>query len=280
MARRFAATVAFCLILIPGVSLFAAGTVMVSLTSPQANTSVAPGQPIHWRMEADVSDGDNAGLALILVDLVQSVANPQTFDLVAPTEVPSAMQKFAAPSGFANPNGGYTGHLDGAPGAWNVRQIGGAQNSFGQAGLSIGQVVDVDAGVGQSSPVLIAKGSFPAPPTPGVYSVFLENIFANTFDTINTPPTASPVSPAGAFPADAGITFTVDDTIHLRADLNCDGAVNGLDVAPFALALLDGASYEASYPSCELSQADVNDDSQIDTNDIAAFVDCLLSGCS
>lgn len=279
MQHRPAAVIAALLILTSGQSLRAAGSVIVNLLSPQSSTSVAPGQPIDWQITAEVSEGDNAGLALILVDLVQSPSNPQPFELVAPATVPAVMQKFAAPDGFSNPTGGYTGTLVGNPGAWDLRQIGGAQNNFGQAGLVMGQVVNVDAGVGKPGPVVIAEGSFDAPPVPGVYTISLQNVVANTFDSIATPPAASPVSPAAALPIDAMLTFTVDETIRLRADLNCDGAVDGRDVQPFVLALVDTASFQSTYPGCPLLQADVNEDSSIDTSDVFSFVSCLLDNC-
>jgi hypothetical protein len=260
-------------------SALGAGLVTINLVSPQSNMAVAPGQNIDWQIEAEVSEGDNAGLALILIDLVQSFSNPQFFDMTPPAQVPPVMQNFAAPNGFANPGSGYTGTLVGDIGERNLKQIGGAQNSFGQPGQSMGQSVNVDPGIGQGSPVIVVEGSFAAPPVPGDYAIFLENAVVNTFDAINTAPTASPVSPAAPLLLDAILFFTVDDTIQLRADVNCDGAVDGRDVAPFAVALADPASYPAMYPECQLSQGDVNNDSLIDTNDIADFVNCLLAGC-
>ncbi|MCB9857905.1 MAG: hypothetical protein H6818_19655 [Phycisphaerales bacterium] len=279
MSRRIAAVIAAIYLLIAADSLRANGFVTIRLISPQANATLAPGSQIDWRIEAEVSEGDNAGLALILVDLVQSAGNPQLFDLAPAVGVPSSMVKFAAPSGFANPGGGYAGTLDGEPGARNLRQIGGAQNGFGQAGAIMGQSVDVDAEVGQPGPITIAEGSFSAPGTSGSYAVSMENIVVNTFDAVNTAPAASPVSPAAALPVVSTLFFTVDDTIQLRGDLNCDGVVDGRDVAPFSLALVDAASYPGTYPFCQLSQADVNNDLSIDTNDISDFVACLLTGC-
>lgn len=279
MRFTIAAAITAILVLVSAESLVADGLVTLNLVSPQSNTSVGPGQQIDWRIEVEVSSGDNAGLALILVDLIQSTLNPQRFDLQPPASIPAEMQNFAAPSGYSNPGGGYAGTLDGNIGERNLRQIGGAQNNFGQAGVAMGQNAVVDAGVGQSGPVIIAEGSFPAPPTPGDYVISLENAVANTFDTIHAPPAASPVLPAAALPLNSILFFTVDDSIQLRADLNCDGVVDGRDVAPFGLALVDAATYQSTYPSCPLSQADVNNDTLIDTNDIFDFVNCLLVGC-
>lgn len=279
MSRRITTVIAAICVLIAGESLRANGFVTIRLESSQANATVAPGSVVDWRIEVEVSEGDNAGLALILADLVQAETNPQSFDIEPADNVPAAMQKFSAPDGFANPVGGYTGTSDGNPGARNLRQIGGAQNGFGQAGASMGQSVDVDAGVGQPGPIIVAQGSFTAPGTSGLYSVSMENVVVNTFDAIHSAPAASPVSPAAALPVDSILFFTVDGSIQLRGDLNCDGVVDGRDVAPFSLALVDAASYPGAYPFCQLSQADVNNDASIDTNDISDFVACLLTGC-
>ncbi|TWT43966.1 hypothetical protein RAS1_03700 [Phycisphaerae bacterium RAS1] len=60
-------------------------------------------------------------------------------------------------------------------------------------------------------------------------------------------------------------------------DLNCDGAVNILDINPFTLALADPAGYAATFPSCDINLADINGDHSIDILDINPFV-ALLSG--
>ncbi len=59
-------------------------------------------------------------------------------------------------------------------------------------------------------------------------------------------------------------------------DLNCDGALNGRDVRPFVLALLDAATYQSEFSDCDLQNADCNSDTQIDTQDIPVFVQLLM----
>jgi len=61
-------------------------------------------------------------------------------------------------------------------------------------------------------------------------------------------------------------------------NMNCDTAVNGLDVGAFVLALLDPSGYALAYPGCELSNADLNCDTEADADDIPLFVDCVLNG--
>ncbi len=59
-------------------------------------------------------------------------------------------------------------------------------------------------------------------------------------------------------------------------DLNCDGAVDFDDIAPFVLALGGQAGYEAQWPDCNWINADCNGDTVVDFDDISAFV-ALLS---
>ncbi|MCA9256430.1 MAG: hypothetical protein KDA33_12370 [Phycisphaerales bacterium] len=279
MPSRLASAIAASITLISCNALPAAGVVSVRLLSTQANATVQPGATIDWRIEVEVSQGDNAGLALFLADLTQSPVNPQSFDIPPATSVPPQMQNFDAPNGYANPGAGYVGVQVGDPGQRNLRQIGGAQNGFGQAGTAMGQSTNVVAGVGQPGPMIIAEGAFPAPGVPGAYSISLENVVANTFDSVNTAPAVSPASAAAVLPVESMMTFTVDDTTPIRGDVNCDGLVDSRDVAPFSVALTDAASYPGMYPFCTISRADVNNDTFIDTNDISDFVACLLTGC-
>jgi hypothetical protein len=60
-------------------------------------------------------------------------------------------------------------------------------------------------------------------------------------------------------------------------DLNCDGAVDFDDIAPFILALSDPAGYQAAYPGCARNLADDDGDGDVDFDDINAFV-AILSG--
>ena len=138
------------------------------LTSPRHNQTVPEGGSIEWSILVSVSPGDNAGLAMILVDLVQNASNPEKFDIPPASGVPSGMEMFSRPLGISNPgeNGaasGYIGVQRGAPGEQDLRQIGGAQNTFGAPGNDMGSEVQVTGAVGQGATVLLAQGSFPAP---------------------------------------------------------------------------------------------------------------------
>lgn len=59
------------------------------------------------------------------------------------------------------------------------------------------------------------------------------------------------------------------------ADINCDGEVNLNDVAPFAQAMTDEATFRTGHPGCDPMNADLNHDGQIDGRDIQAFTNRL-----
>jgi len=256
----------------------AAGTVNLSLLSPQQGQTLAPGQLVQWRIEAEVSTGDNAGLALILVNLEQSNFNPSFVDIPLADGVPPQLAGFDAPAGFSNSPTGYRGLRVGAVGARNLEQIGGAQNTFGVAAATMGQDVNVEPGLGQSGPLLIAEGSFRAPFVAGTYQFNLADPLANTLVAVNTPPMQSPTESAFVIFFFSSISFTVDPALSVAGDMNCDGVVDSDDADAFALAAVAPAMYQATYPDCDPNEGDVNDDGVLDGRDIQGFVQCLLSG--
>jgi hypothetical protein len=257
----------------------AGGTVTFSLSSPSANCTVHPGASVQWSISFTVSGGDNLGLALAAVNLLQDPANPALFDIPVGTR-PQGMQDFDRPDGISNPGPGgvgsaYGGTPVGATGAKNLVQIGGAQNTFGVAGDGIGLDFDVRGGVGQGGPEILAAGSFPAPATFGVYIFSLGSPIANTLNEIVPPPDFSPVSAATASISSGSVTFTV--ALHATGDMNCDCVVNFDDINPFVLALSDPAAYSAAYPDCDILNADCDHDGDVDFDDMNPFI-ALLSG--
>lgn len=264
------ASAAFTLFRAPHEVFAAGGSVTIRLTSPQFGAEVAPGTPIEWSVTAAVSRESNAGLALIVVDLVQSASNPAKLDIPPASGVPPAMEAFSRPLGICNPGedglaSGYVGVLRGEPGARDLRQIGGAQNTSGAAGSAIGTNVDVAAGVGQDVPVLLASGSFPAPSAPGGYTFLLENPLANVIDEVRAPPSPSPVSPASGTLDQASFFFTVTDAgpgpciagCFIRGDCDGDGKATGS--VTDAVFLLNFNFLGGREPPC-LAACDVNGD--------------------
>ena len=77
---------------------------------------------------------------------------------------------------------------------------------------------------------------------------------------------------AGIFGEKSPEIGTVADVLPGDGDMNCDGLLDGLDVGPFVLAILDPAAYEQAYPDCNVRNADVNDDDEIDILDVQPFV--------
>lgn len=65
--------------------------------------------------------------------------------------------------------------------------------------------------------------------------------------------------------------------LNPRGDMNCDGSVNGADIAPFTLSLVNRPAYTAAYPTCFLRRADVNLDAAVSIEDVEPFVQLLLS---
>ena len=184
--------------------------VTLDLQSNSAGQTVEPGQTIHWNVVADVSQGDNLGLAMISVDIEQDAMNPSLFDLRPGVLDAFEMRSFDWPDGYANPGrvpktSGFGGTLVGTPGARNLAQIGGGQNTFGVVGpclgqdadICMGQKVDVTSGVGQApGGISVAVGTFVAPRAPGVYTFRISGAKANVLEQINAAPAHSPVSRA------------------------------------------------------------------------------------
>lgn len=80
-----------------------------------------------------------------------------------------------------------------------------------------------------------------------------------------------------------GLALVMATTVATQAqaapgDMNCDNTVDGLDVGPLVLALIEPSAYEAAYPGCQLSYGDFDCDGGADTGDISGFVECLLTG--
>lgn len=268
-----------------GVALFAcAQTVNVSLSSPQNGQTVMPGSTVNWSISFTVSGGDNAGLALLSADLVQATDNPATLNIPYASGVPAPMTNFSRPAGISNPGEGgnptgYVGVQRGASGARDLIQIGGGQNTFGQAAGSggVAQNANVVAGVGQSGAVTLASGSFQAPSAEGTYSFSLANVVANVLEQVNAPPNFSPVVSA-TVAVSSNFSFTVSGGGGLVGDMNCDGGISVGDIAGFVLALTNPAGYAQQFPNCDINNADVNNDGGISVGDIGAFVQLLTGG--
>ncbi len=195
------------------------GTVTLFLERTDLNgPKVSPGTPIVWQIVAQVSDIDNAGLALISVDLVQDPTNLELIDIPIGVR-PAGMVDFDRPNGIANPdpNGpgsAYGGsQITGATGGLNLIQIGGAQNTFGAPGETIGLDTDVDLYIGHGGQI-IATGSFNAPGTlGGPYTFDLWDGVANTLDQLAQPPDVGECWPVHEATVDVDSNGTISFTV-------------------------------------------------------------------
>ena len=68
--------------------------------------------------------------------------------------------------------------------------------------------------------------------------------------------------------------FRIQESVP--GDLNCDGAVDALDIEPFIMALFDPESYPDQHPDCYIDRADINGDGYIDALDIEPFIALLF----
>jgi hypothetical protein len=251
-------------------------TATLTLTSTVAGQTISPGATVDWTVKVSVSTGDNFGLALIAIDLVQDASNPAKFDIPPgdTASIPGAMNGFNRPAGISNPGesgapSGYIGVQRGTVGEKNLAQIGGGQNTFGQAGTSIGTDPVVDPGIGQPGPQIVMSGHFAAPSVQGTYTFRLQNAVANVLSAVNNPPQYSPAAAATVDLSVASLTFTVAPIC--RGDCNCDGVIDFDDISPF-VAALGGAT------PCRFENVDVNADGVIDFDDISPFVEILSGG--
>ncbi|HPD32583.1 MAG TPA: hypothetical protein PLL20_21540, partial [Phycisphaerae bacterium] len=249
-----------------------AATVTLDLTSPNAGQVVEPGGTVYWTVSATVSQGDNAGLAAISVDLVQDPPSGRLVDMSPATTVGTGMDGFVRPAGISNPETDVPGAgYGGTPVARNLRQIGGAQNTLGEAGdTGTGEDVIVDPGIGQSGPQIIAQGSFTIPLVAGTYVFRIENGLANVLDVVSPPP-----SPPAAWPVSAANvvlnspSFSVIVPYDLAVpDFDRDGDVDQNDFA-LMQACYTGNTYTIAqlFPGGDCDAFDLDGDGHVKMRD-------------
>lgn len=105
-----------------------------------------------------------------------------------------------------------------------------------------------------------------------------------------------PIDEAAVLGCDAYVQWRINDPAapggvantqiaHLRmiphlctGDLNCDGRMDGDDVAPFVLASLDANAFAVNFSGCSILNGDFTGDQLVAADDLPGFVSCLLSG--
>jgi hypothetical protein len=258
------------------VGVAAGQSVTVTLESSQSGQSVAAGTTIDWTIKVVVSTGDNVGLAAVVADVVQDPNNPERFDIppADPNSLDATMLQFSRPAGLSNPGetdptSGYTGVQRGEMGMKDLLQVGGAQNTFGQAGTLMGHDFNVASGVGQSGAQIVASGSFPAPATSGTYVFRLANVMANVLESVATPPAHSPVVAATVDATGGEFSFTVGPSV-CRGDANCDGEISFGDINGFVDAIVKDIYCDGTGDN-----SDLDENGSVGFEDINPFVDLL-----
>lgn len=182
----------------PVLSLVAAGLLAGSAFASNINVTakatannassitVAPGAAVPFRIEAQLSDTINDGLALLGFDLDWTGGDLAANTIVEPSGTPSCanpMPNFVKNLGITNP-AGYKGTLI----AGNLVQVGGGQNTIkntaDNADFPVGTVIaNIAQGGAQgcppNGPAIVATGSLTAPMAVGTYTLQIQNVFAN-----------------------------------------------------------------------------------------------------
>jgi hypothetical protein len=78
---------------------------------------------------------------------------------------------------------------------------------------------------------------------------------------------------------DADYALVVSGVVPIApdGDLNCNGRVNGDDIAPFVLGLIDPNAYNANWPECNSRNGDFSLDGSLNIADVDGFVNVLIS---
>jgi hypothetical protein len=272
--NRLVALFAFAACVLP--PAVADPAVTIALHSLRDGTVIAPGMSVDWWIAIDVSAGDNHGAAMISVDLVQNSTNPVQFDLPPASGVPIGMANFSRPSGICNPGEGgtptgYVGLQRGPAGARNLVQIGGAQNTFGQAfppGAGVGESAIVTPSIGQGGSQTLASGSFPAPSVCGAYRFSLAEPIVNVITVHNNPPSITTVARATSTLAPGTISFIVAPTGDVDLDFDVDIADLTQLLAGFGT--IGGAT---------LAQGDLTGDGDVNLDDLTLMLGSFGASC-
>lgn len=271
-------------------AMFAASTAMAATLEVRVvttgSTTVGNSELVDVLIEARLDGGGAAtsdGLALIgtnlkasgdfavdlcdtAVFLVESTPAMANFDRIDPATDSFTNLGLTNPRAEAPMISGYSGTCDGANGLW---QIGGGQNTIGNtvAGAPY-PIGPVSIGVGNGGWVVIAEGSILTPDTgDGDIVLTLDTVFANTIDVGQASAPYSVTEVATGDITVTPLTLTIGGTIMCAdADVNCDGSVNGLDIA----AVKAPGTWLQPTGSAGNPRGDVNLDGAVNGLDIAA----------
>lgn len=273
----------FSIALLTGVSFASA---QVTETASQRYTRAAPdagGQSVDTQNfgPSIYGDFDDLNDEVLTVGASTGAGTAEQHSMIAPATYDADLSVFASamPDFFDIVNGYAESHFEvtfSVSSAVDFNIVGNA-SAFGDVNgeTSTAQVEIISLGGGSPSQTLASltdgNTDFDVDGTllPGDYKLRANvlAIVSRSFD--DTPGNAT---------AAAGFTMTFDTSpMPVLGDMNCSGAVDLDDVAPFVQALLDPAEYDAAFPDCDVNLADMNQDTVRDGTDIQDFVTAVLT---
>ena len=195
--------------------------------------------------------------------LVTSTAAMGNFDRV---DTLGNITNFGLTNPSASPNlSGYSGTCDSSGGLW---QLGGGQNTIGNTpGGAPYPIGTVDTGIANGGWITVAEGMIA---TPGEQVddlvLTLDTAFANTINTgqAGVPYSVTEVA-SGDIDVSGALTISFGGTLCVDADVNCDGNVDGLDIA----AVKAPGTWLQPIPGALNERGDANGDGNVDGLDIA-----------
>jgi len=261
-------------------------TAQIELRSTSAGVVVSPCAAIPWEIAIQVG-ADSFGLAGYAANLVQSATNPVPIVLAPAPSVPSLLSGFSRPAGVSNTGPGGTGSGYGGtpianqsfPGAIDLVQIGGMQNTFGSPAGNVGTDTSVEQQIGQGAqPQVVASGEFFAPSTAGSYCMDLQATAVNVLTSTGPIAGIWRVRQASVSLVQGSFCFTV----RCLADVD-DGS--GTGVPDGGVTIDDLLYYNVIFADGD-ARADVDDgtstgtcDGGVTIDDLLYFLDRFASGC-
>ncbi|MEL6329465.1 MAG: hypothetical protein AAFR38_07365 [Planctomycetota bacterium] len=242
--------------------------------------TVYPGSRVTWQIEVRVG-GVNGGLAFAVVDLIGDAES----DLVLSAgERGPAMDHFDLPLGLSNIKADGSSAFGGSPDADGLalREIGGAQNTFGAPGPpGVLAASSPQAGVGVGTWVELARGELLAPSDEGASTIGLRDAMVNIMRrALPSPVTVGTVSldrQSTVLPVPVFLSEPV--TLGVSASAMCSaidyaepkGVISQTDVEAFVARFFanDPAVARFAEPFDVVSQSD-----------ISSFVDMFYEGCA
>jgi hypothetical protein len=159
--------------------------------------------------------------------------------------------------------------------------IAGTYNSFGEINGAISEVeLRIDSISGGSPSQVIAYATDNCCPSVNTDGTLLPGDYAFRAHALGIVDHSFMMS-YNTSTSGTNVTMTLDiPQPNPLGDMDCNGAVDIDDVAPFIRAMLDPSGYESAFPGCDKDFADINGDAVTDGADIADFAACVIaSGC-